>query len=122
MRHAILPTLIVALLCAVGCGDTAVVVPSELHGTWHTDEPRYAHAFLSIDATTVVFGTGEPQPPRYPIVGIESEFGPSGTLYTIGYKTGEAVSRLGVIYEQRDGAALRLRNQPSFSWRRQRSS
>lgn len=122
MSRRAFATLVAVALLTTACSAAAPLVPADLLGTWQTDEPRYAHAYLRIGAGEVVFGTGETVPSRHPIVAIDSEFGPSGTLYTIEYRVGQTVARLGVVHEQRDGATLRLRNQPSFSWRRQRPS
>ena len=116
-------TALLLVAVVAGCGGAATAaVPAELLGTWKTDAPSHAHAFLRIDATEIVFGTSEPQPDRHTIVGVDSEPEPSGTLYTIMYRVDDKVAQLAVSYEQVDGPALRLRNRPGFSWRRQRPS
>lgn len=117
----LLPALTAAFLAVTGCADKVAVVPGELQGTWLTGEARYANAFLRIDDTMIAFGSAEEPTARYLIVGIQSESSSSGTAYTIEYQTGDVVSRLGVVYEEENGAALRLSSRPSFSWRREKS-
>ena len=108
-----------AALWISGCDQGPIVVPSELRGTWRTSEPRYAYAFIRIGAAEVELGTGEPGPNRHAIVAIENLVSSDRTLYTIDYRVGDQVQHLSLYYERRDGAALRLRNQPSFAWRRE---
>ena len=104
-----------------GCGTTEL--PAELYGVWRTDEPRYADRFIELGAQEIVFGTGGQESSRYTITSVDAETTLAGAKYTIEYQSigDDSSSSVSLLTEHRDGLALRLHNQPSFSWRRRSS-
>ncbi len=114
-----------ALLLAIlpsACGVERDL-PAELYGVWRTDEPRYADRFIELAAGEIVFGTGGGDSSQHAITSVEAEVTPAGTRYIIEYRASDddASISFSFLAERRDGLALRLHNQPHFSWRRRAS-
>lgn len=111
----------VTLVAVAGCEDEAEieVFPTELVGTWRTQDPRYATRFFEISDDQVLFQTGEGviDFTVHTIQRATAVRDEIGLLYTIEYDVDGDDQTFGFYFDPQSGV-LKLRNQPAMEWRR----
>jgi hypothetical protein len=93
-------------------------LPSELVGTWRTDDPRYHSRILNLDSSFVVIGGIDPVRAQH-IERVKVSPGTDQTVYTLSLrnedKTGD---ELVLEFNPNNGGELHIRNQQKVLWRR----
>jgi hypothetical protein len=112
----------VTLGAVVGCEEDAAleVLPTELVGTWRTQDPRYAVRFFEIKDDQILFQTGEGVI-DFTVHSIRRATAVSddiGLLYTFEYDVDGDEQTFGFDYDAPSGV-LTFRNQPEMEWRRE---
>lgn len=93
-------------------------IPPELHGTWRTDEPRYASRRFELLADQVVFQVGDSamNVERHVVSRVKRSKSARGSLYRVLYNGAD-----GELYQFSftfDNQYIRFANQPDFAWSR----
>jgi hypothetical protein len=93
-------------------------IPPELHGTWRTDEPRYATRRFELLADQVVFQVGDSSMniERHIVSRVRRSKSSRGSLYRVQYNGTD-----GELYQFSftfDNQHIRFANQPDFAWSR----
>lgn len=116
--HKCVPVLILLLVCAA-C-QRSKPAPSEILGTWQTDDPRYNGKFLRFDEDFLVLGLGEdvvPKPEHIEHITVSHEG--IATIYLIEARDQDrALDRITVEYSPQNGGELRLSNPHQIVWKK----
>jgi hypothetical protein len=93
-------------------------IPPELHGTWRTEEPRYASRRFELLVDQVVFQVGEDagNVERHVVSRVRRSRSARGPLYRVQYTGSD-----GELYQFSftfENGVIRFENQPDFSWNR----
>jgi len=117
-QHLLLALSLVILLIA-GCKHHEnPSVPTQLIGTWGTEEPRYSELFLDITHDSVVFTTAEGGVETYWISKVESAGKGNTVMHVLyGERAGEHLD-FKFYYQAKDGGILRFKNQIGIPWHR----
>ena len=111
----------VTLGVVAGCEQDAEleVLPTELVGTWRTEDPRYATRFFEIKDDQVLFQTGEGviDFTVHSIRRVTAVSDEIGLLYTLEYNVDGEEQTFGFYYDAPSGVVT-FRNQRGMEWRR----
>jgi hypothetical protein len=107
---------VMGFMALAGCGGA---LPSEVTGTWSTEDKRYEGRSLQITADTIVFVADEETKTVGSIrkVGMKEADGSTEVKITYVDKERES-STVELVYSPKDGGTLRFKNQPGAAWKR----
>jgi hypothetical protein len=120
-RCAFIPIAILTVLLGCRASKEPVVVPSELHGIWKTEDSRYEGRSFELRADTIILALGEEGKESYPIETLEKRQELRGTLYVLTYRNlieGFSDSLL-FYFEPREGGLIRFKNQMEIEWKKE---
>jgi len=111
--------IIILLLVSAGCRRSQDV-PTELSGTWRTEEARYKDKFLKFEESYVTVSVGEEQVPKVELIlHIDSHKEGAITTYIIEARDQDGNhDRVTVMYSTRNGGELRLLNPRQVLWKK----
>ena len=116
---------VVALMVLVtllgGIWSTSADVPTELHGWWHTSNPRYATRAFAFEDGTVQFrtGAGAADFTMHEVQRVQRRVSGDTAYYKIEYVEGEGTVTLALSYYASPTARIQFVNQPDLVWTRE---
>jgi hypothetical protein len=108
--------LIIGLVILAGCQGA---LPSQMIGTWGTQDPRYAGRSLQIGADTIVFVADEDNKAVGSIRKVRTKARDTSIWVKIEYLDNEQKSQTAeLVYLPEYGGSLSFKNQPGVVWKK----